>query len=226
MHEASLKPSLSNPNRRAELQALEEAEEHRLAAAKAAATELQAQLIGGETAHAAAFLGRLGRTTAVLTTVLDHFVFPPDLIPPEEPPEAKRKALRAKLTEELIELTSTDMPSPMAGRKFPLKAWRSLPVAELTPEAAGLADVLGAAAPAVESSDATATNGAVEDIQTFLTPAHRAAFASRDRSYAVMRTRYHDTAQHMFNECQVHLREEEAWSRNWAKMTGMLKGRG
>lgn len=227
VHEASLKPSLSNPNRRAELDALESAEEHRLDVARAAATELQQQLIGAETARAGKLLVRLSRTVAVLTTVFDHFVYPVDLIPPEEPPAAKRKALRAKLVDELIEQTSADMPAPLPGRKFPLRAWSAIPSDELTPEAAGVAGALGGASaaylPAAPVAGAPAAGAPTLAPQSFVTPAHRAVFASRDRVYAMLRTRYHETARHMVHECQALLREEDAWTRNWAKMTAMLK---
>lgn len=218
-HEAALKPALSNPNRRAELEALEDAEAARLTAATFAASELQAALLGGETEHAASLVRTLGRATAVLAGILDQFVLPPDLVPPEEPPEAQRKPLRAKLTEELMEQAADAdadaAPALAPGRKFARAAWQPLPAGELTPEAAGV----GGVAPAEPAAPAPA-----EELRTLATPAHRATFASRDRVYAAARARYVETAARMVGECQAHLREEEAWSRNWAKMTGMLKG--
>jgi len=223
VHEASLKPSLSNPNRRAELEALEAAEAQRLGTAKAAASELQRLLIASETAHAADFQRRLLRTIEVISAQLDHFVFPVDLLPPEEPPEARRKPLRVKLVEEVIELTSVGMPEPVPGRKFPLKVWPPLPADELTAEAADVADALSGAPAADAPAPALPRPPAAQELKTFLTKPHRFTFASRDRVYATMRTRYHETTRQVYNECQALLREEDAWSRNWASMTSMLK---
>lgn len=224
VHEASLKPSLSNPNRRAELEALEAAEAHRLELAKGAASQLQRALLGAETAQARQFLRRLARTSTTLAVLFDHFVFPPDLIAPEDPPEVRRKALKAKLIDELIETTAADMPAPPPGRKFPLTTWQPLPDGELTPAAAGVPLPIEGEPEAAGTTPAP-IEAAGQPLGSFLTPAHRTTFASRDRLYATMRVRYHETARNAASECQALLREEDAWSQNWNKLTSMLKPR-
>lgn len=184
----------------------------------------QAALLAGETAHAAACVARLQHVTRVLSTIFDNFAFSPDLVLPDEPPEAKRKALRVKLVEELIQQSAHNMPAPPPGRKFALKEWPLLPIDELTAEAAGVGGA--EAAPAAEAAPPPAAGGAPPPpavLSTFLTPAHRSTIASRDRVYATMRTHYHETVRAMASTCHALLREEEMWSHNWAKMTSMLK---
>lgn len=157
---------------------------------------------------------RLQQLCRVLGALLDHMVFPEDLVPPDDPPAVARKALRVKLAEDLAEHSSTDdQQQPPAGRKFPLKRW---------PAIAG--EALGSAGDEAEPASG-GDEGAepFEPLSTFATPSHRAIFASRDRVVTMMRTAVLETASDARSIAALRIKEEDAWQGNWRKMLAVLR---
>ena len=235
VHSASLKPTLCNAGKQAELRALAQAEADRSRSSIQAAERLREDMLKAETEQAALVCRRLVHQSETMLSLLDAMVAQEDLIPADEPPEDVHHGLKKKLRMETREMqldSSSD--EPQEGRSFMTHTWAGLPMGELRPE--NLDKLLGNAPPpaeppaegaeGAEGGEPAAEEGAEAsvsaELRSNMTRSHRSVISARDRTYASYKMHYAARVKEINAACERTLSEERQWTANWKKLVGRI----
>ena len=201
-HQKKLRPNLSNPSCREELEELNQNEQERISRTQALIESAKSQFLDSVRQHCSEFSKKLLNNTQAVLSIYDKLFINQDfiLLPGDEQVEPKRSNIK-----KLMKKKKTGKGTEKAGERGYKKLWKSLDLSQLT-----LPEEQAPESPQVES---------------FKLQGHKALIKHRDQAFNSFSLLFETKVREFIHKFDNLLDEEKKWETKWNQDLEYLKNK-